>query len=173
MTIYYFDALAGAGKTRALARYADRIARCGAKVLFVQPTKHLIDKTLADELLPLDPTYPCCALHGDAISDDTSVVAEIVEHFRGAEPDQGEVLLITHAALMRVPYLHKKGEWHLIMDEVPQVDEFEALPLPETHGLILPYLVFEAAGPVYGRLMERDVETVLDAEAVSFTDEAA
>ena len=173
MTIFYFDALAGAGKTRALARYADRIAQRGSKVLFVQPTKHLIDKTIADELEPLDPPYPCRAIHGDVTPNDTSVVAEIVGHFREAIPDEGEIVFITHAALMRVPYLHRKADWHLIMDEVPQADIFDEVRLPETHDLILPHLVFEPAGPVYGYLGERDADANHDDVVVSFDEEAA
>lgn len=152
MTIYYFDALAGAGKTRALARYADRLARQGFKALIVQPTMHLIDKTLTDELLSLDPSYPCAAIHGGTIFGGASVVGAIVAHFREAEPKQGQILLITHAALMRAPYLHRKADWHLIVDEVPQVDVFEQLPLPDTGHLILPHLRFTPEGPVYGRL---------------------
>lgn len=152
VTIYYFDALAGAGKTRALARHADRLARRGLKVLIVQPTRHLIDKTLSDELLTLDPPYPCRAIHGGTVLRGASPVGTIVAHFRDAEPSQGEVLLITHAALMRAPYLHRKADWHLIMDEVPQVDVFEDLPLPDTGDLFLPHLAFLPEGPVYGRL---------------------
>lgn len=160
VTIYYFDALAGAGKTRALARHADRLARRSLKVVIVQPTMHLIDKTLADELLPLDPTYACCAIHGGTVFRGASVVGTIVAHFQEAEPGQGEVLLITHAALMRAPYLHRKGDWHLIMDEVPQVDVFEELPLPDTGHLILPHLSFTPEGPVYGRLDARVADVI-------------
>lgn len=152
MTIYYFDALAGAGKTRALARHADRLARRGRKALIVQPTMHLIDKTLSDELLSLNPAYPCRAIHSGTVLRGASAVGAIVAHFQDAEPSQGEVLLISHAALMRVPYLHRKADWHLIMDEVPQVDVFEDLPLPDTGHLILPHLDFLPEGPVYGRL---------------------
>lgn len=155
----YFDALAGAGKTRALARHADRIARRGQKVLFVQPTKHLVDKTIEDELQPLNPPYACRAVHGDADLDG-SVVAEIVRHFQEADPAQGEVLFITHAALLRVPYLQQKDRWHLIMDEVPQADVFEEKNLTDTHELILPLLTLVPAGPIYGRLEAvRQVET--------------
>src|SRR3954470_23484585 len=114
MYIECFDALAGAGKTRALARYADRLARRGHKVLFVQPTKHLIDKTIADELGPLDPPYRYRAIHGDADLEGT-VVGEIVAHFQSAAQDEGEVLFITHevlfithAAFFRVPFLQRK-----------------------------------------------------------------
>lgn len=152
MTIHYFDALAGAGKTRALARHGDRLALRGLKVLIVQPTQHLIDRTLADELRPLDPTYPCRAIHGGTMPRGASVAGAIVAHFKEVEPNQGEILLITHAALMRVPYLHRKADWHLVMDEVPQVDVFEDLPLPETGDLFLPLLNFAPEGPVYGRL---------------------
>ncbi|WP_041929140.1 DEAD/DEAH box helicase family protein [Methylorubrum extorquens] len=152
MCFYYFDALAGAGKTRALARYTDRIARRGCKVLFIQPTKHLIDKTVEDELQPLDPPYPYRVLHGNVDLDGASVVAEIVRHFQDADPEQGEVLFITHAAFLRVPYLQGKANWHLIMDEVPQADVFEEWKLPETHDLILPHLSFVPMGSVYGRL---------------------
>lgn len=166
MIIDYFDALAGAGKTRALARYADRSARRGLKVLIVQPTQHLIDKTLAEELLSLDPTYSCRAIHGGTIFNDTSVVAEIVQHFGAAEPGRGEVLFITHAALMRVPYLHRKADWHLIMDEVPQVDVFEELRLPDTRDLILPDLLFFPEGPVYGRLEARNAKADADAGTI-------
>jgi superfamily II DNA or RNA helicase len=152
MCFYYFDALAGAGKTRALARYADRIARRGCKVLILQPTKHLIDRTVEDELQPLDPPYPYRVLHGDADLDGTSVVAAIVRHFREADPERGEVLFVTHAAFLRVPYFEGKANWHLIMDEVPQADVFEEWRLPETRDLILPHLTLVPMGSVYGRL---------------------
>ncbi len=165
MLFYYFDALAGAGKTRALAREADRLARFGFKVLFVQPTKHLIDKTIEDELLPLDPPYPCRAIHGDADLEGASVVGEIVGHFQDAEAGRGEVLFITHAALLRVPYLEKKNRWHLIMDEVPQADVFEEKNLTDTHDLILPLLTLLPSGPVYGRLEAIRPDATFDEEA--------
>jgi superfamily II DNA or RNA helicase len=153
MSIHYFDALAGAGKTRALARRADRLAQRGQKVLFIQPTKHLITKTIEDELLPLDPSYAIRAIHGD--TDPNRVIGEIVAHFQ-ATGDGGEVLFITHAAFMRVPYIENKGRWHLIMDEVPQVDVFEELNLPDTHSLITPLLELRPFDAAYGLLLPRE-----------------
>lgn len=93
MIIHYFDALAGAGKTRALALYTDRLAPRNQKVLFVQPTKHLIDKTIADELDVLDSNYPIRAIHGDTEPD--RVIAGIVQHFQNAQRGVGEALFIT------------------------------------------------------------------------------
>ncbi len=156
MTIYYFDALAGAGKTRALARYADRLARRGLKVLFVQPTKHLIDSTIAEHLQDPEAPYSVRAIHGDSNLETNSVVGDIVHHFRSAVRDEGEVLFITHAAFFRVPYFEQKDDWVLLMDEVPQVDVFEERPIPETHHLITPHLTLVPGGPVYGYLVANE-----------------
>src|SRR5215203_3479853 len=106
VTIYYFDALAGAGKTYVLAHRANRLARLGQKVLFVQPTKHLITKTIEGELQPLNPNYPVRAIHSDTVD---GVVAEIVAHFEDPAPN-GEIVFITHAAFMLVPYFQNRRD---------------------------------------------------------------
>ena len=64
MPIHSLNALAWAGKTRAFVRYADRLARKGLKTLIVQPTQDLIDKTGADELEIIEPSYPVTCFHG-------------------------------------------------------------------------------------------------------------
>lgn len=153
VTIHIFDAPAGAGKTRALARRADRLARLGQKVLFVQPTMHLITKTIDDELRPLDPTYAFRPIHGACISNSESVIAEIVAHFQATPADCGEIVFITHAAFLLIPYIERKADWTLIMDEVPQVDCFQELRLPDTHHLITPFLALVPGGASYGRLV--------------------
>ncbi|GJD76716.1 DEAD/DEAH box helicase family protein [Methylobacterium goesingense] len=153
VTIHIFDALAGAGKTRACARYADRLARFGQKVLFVQPTKHLITKTIADELRPLDPPYSVRSIHGGCTPTSKSVIAEIVTHFQVTPADHGEIVFITHAAFLLIPFIERKADWTLIMDEVPQVDCFHELCLPDTHHLITPFLTLVPGGASYGRLV--------------------
>ncbi len=156
MTINFLDSLAGSGKTRALARYADRIARRGHKVLFVQPTKHLIEKTIAEELQPLDPSYPILAIHSDTARRTNSVVGDIVNHTRSTARDAGEILFITQTAFFRLPYIERRSDWVLLMDEVPQVDVFEEFPLPETHHLITAHLTVVPGGPVYGFLVANE-----------------
>jgi superfamily II DNA or RNA helicase len=157
MSLNYFNALAGAGKTYALARFADRLARRGHKVLFIQPTKHLINKTIEDELQKLEPQYPLRAIHGDAHLETSSVIGDLVAHFQKTRPG-GEVLFATHAAFMLVPFLQNRHDWVLIVDEVPQVDVFEELNLPENHHLITPLLTLFPEGPRYGRLIKREDE---------------
>ena len=138
MSMYYFNALAGAGKTHALARYADRLAQRGQKVLFIQPTKHLINKTIEDELLKLEPVVPDRApsmamrtwrpARSSATSSPTS--SRPLPVARSCSPPTPPSCV--------VPYVQNKGDWVLIVDEVPQVDVFEELNLPETHHLITP-----------------------------------
>ncbi len=156
MTINFLDSLAGSGKTRALARYADRIARRGHKVLFVQPTKHLIEKTIADELRPFDPHYPIRAIHGDTALKPNSVVGDIVNHTQSTARDAGEILFITQTAFFRLPYIERRSDWVLLMDEVPQVDVFEEFNLSETHHLITAHLTVVPGGPVYGFLVANE-----------------
>lgn len=154
MLIHYLNALAGAGKTRAFVRYADRLARRGLKTLIVQPTQDLIDKTVADELGQIAPSYPVTCFHGGRGSG--SVVGAIVQHLRKAKPGQGEVLFITHEAFVRLPYIHRPGDWVLLFDEVPAVDVFDPYTLPVTHSLITDHLALDARGPTYPRLKCRD-----------------
>ena len=164
MTVHIFDSLAGSGKTRALARYSHYLAGVSHKVLFVQPTKHLITKTIADELQPLNPAYPVRAIHGDS-RVSKSVIADIVDHFQKAAPGRGEVLFITHAAFLLIPYIERKREWVLIVDEVPQVDCFEELRLLDTHHLITPFLELVPGGAAYGRLVLREDTLVAQGDA--------
>lgn len=154
MSIHYFNALAGAGKTYALARHADRVARMGFKILFAQPSKLLITKTIEKEIVPLDPPYPVTPIHGD-VTD--GVVAALVEHFQNAAPG-GEIVFATHAALLRLPYAENGKDWLLIVDEVPAVDVFEELKLPDTHTLLTDFLDLRPTGAAYGHLVAREGE---------------
>jgi hypothetical protein len=159
MTIHYFSALAGAGKTRALAQAAHRLARDGEKVLFVQPSKLLIDNTIRDEITPLKQTWPSNQqdylvrpIHGD--TQDT-VVAEIVRHVSAQRPG-GEILFITHQAFMRIPFFPHRQRWILIFDETPSVDVFEELSIPDTHRLLTDSIEMIPGGAAWGQLVKRD-----------------
>ena len=158
MSIHYLNALAGAGKTRALVHYANRLARKGLKTLIVQPTKDLIDKTVSDELEAIEPSYPVTRFHGGRGSG--FVVGAIVQHLRRAKPDQGEIVFITHEAFFRLPYIHRPGDWVLLFDEVPAVDVFDPYELPDTHSLITDHLALDARGPTYPRLRCRDEDAM-------------
>ena len=137
--IEYFDAYAGAGKTYALARQADQLARIGEKVMIVMPSKLLIDATVGKEIMPLDPDYPVTAINGDTVEDGT-VTRAIVEHTRNAVDGLGEILLVTHSGFLRCPYWHHPERWIVIVDEVLPVTLSDNLQIPDSHALITAHL---------------------------------
>ena len=79
------------------------------------PSIFLINQTVND-LASLTPEVRFCAIHGET-SD--RVIADIIEHSKRTTLD-GEVLFVTHSALMLLPYFHRKQDWHVIVDEIPQ-----------------------------------------------------
>lgn len=131
--IDYLGALAGAGKTYRLSRYAHKGAMQGAKIVIAQPSKLLIDNTVADEFGTL-PEIPLRPIHG---GNCDSPVASIIAHSEQAG-DCGEVLLVTQQALLRLPYFERKQDWTLIVDEIPHVDAFDEFALPETARCLFP-----------------------------------
>ena len=46
--------------------------------------------------------------------------------------DAGEILLITWNAYVDLPYLNRRENWQVIIDEVPQVDRFYAVVAPQS-----------------------------------------
>lgn len=107
-TVNYVNSLAGSGKTYTATRHSHRLAQQGRKVLFVQPSVRLIQQTLAD-FASLSPHVPCRAIYGSGEhgkGTSTDVVGDIVRHSRLAGSG-GEVLLITHAAVLRLPFFFR------------------------------------------------------------------
>ena len=155
MTIQYFDALAGAGKTRSLVSYAKQLAHVGEQVLFVQPSKLLIDNTVANEMGQVHPSYDVKSIHG---GNTQEVVKAIVRHTQEATGSRGRILFITHEAFMHLPYIENKRNWHLLFDEVPAVDVFDAINVPETHKIITDLMELRSHDAAYGRLVARDTQ---------------
>jgi len=151
MAIFYFDAPAGAGKTHVLIEHAHRLARKGQKILFVQPSRELIERTISGMSQTFHPTYPIRPITSD--THGGSVVAAIVGHFRETPRNQGEVLFVTHAAFLLLSFLERARDWTVIVDEVLQVDLFESFNIPDTHKLITDALAFEPGHGEYGRLL--------------------
>jgi len=52
-------------------------------------------------------------------------------------PVYGLVLLITWSAYCELPYFHRRRDWQVIIDEVPQVDRFRESSLPRNSEFIL------------------------------------
>lgn len=150
MSITYLNALAGAGKTRALVQYAHQMAAIGEAVLFVQPSKLLIEATIKSEIAALNHRYSVTAIHSD---NTEQVVRQIVTHMSTAASGSGQVLFVTHEAFLRLPDFNSKGNWRLLFDEVPGVDLFEAINVPDTHSIITDTIAIQPHDAAYGQLL--------------------
>jgi hypothetical protein len=137
-TYFYVNGPCGSAKTHAAVRYAHHIARLGKKVLIAQPSIFLITETMKD-LSSLLPQVRCRAIHGD---NSEKVIADIIEHSKHTALD-GEVLFITHSALMLLPYFHRKHDWHVIVDEIPQADWCAEFNVPRAHRLITDHFIVD------------------------------
>jgi len=126
---YFVDTIAGGGKTYAAIDVAADQARKGRKIVIAQPSRDLIDQSYAD----------MCARHPDVavsvIHSGTSpmrVVGDVIKFSREAsERSNGEILFVTHSAILRLPYFQRQNEWSLIVDEVPNASpcyKFDTLP---------------------------------------------
>jgi hypothetical protein len=100
-------------------------------VLICQPSIFLLNQTLSD-IASLEPQVRVRAIHGE---NSGRVIADIVEHINHTSME-GEILLITHSALMLLPYIHRRQDWHLIVDEIPQADWCAEFSIADTHRLI-------------------------------------
>ena len=49
-----------------------------------------------------------------------------------------------HSALMLIPYFHRKQDWHVIVDEVPQVDRCDEFNVRQTHRVITDHFAVDA-----------------------------
>jgi len=153
MEIQFLDALAGAGKTRALSRYAIQLATAGGHVLFVQPSKQLIDATIRCEFRDAPRSISVMAIHG---GNTRQVVQAIIQNSKENAAGNGAVLFITHAAFLRLSYIENRHQWHLIFDEVPTVDVPDPFNIAETHRMITDAVCFSPHDAAYGVITARE-----------------
>lgn len=146
--IHYIDALAGAGKTFAIVHRAHEMVERGAKVMIVQPSRLLINRTVEDELSKY-PEIPHRVIHGET---DNAVIAEIIRHLKECG-DKPELLFVTQAAFFRLPFFANRGRWTVVIDEVPQIDHHDEFNLPDNHALLFPHLQVEDVDGRYGLVM--------------------
>lgn len=140
-TIFYVSAGAGSGKTHSLIGHAATLVKSkNAKVLIAQPTKALIIQTLA-EIQSQFPHIPAQAIYN--AGDGKAITPEIMTHMQQADPHRGQILLITHEALKRLPNAYRV-HWDLFVDEIPAVFENVSLKVAKTHSHLTDLLALEA-----------------------------
>lgn len=124
MKINFVSALAGAGKThQSICIDAARRANEGERILVAMPTKQLMEETERD-VLKVAPDTPITRIVLPDGETEGSVVRTLNKKLQ--EPwMHGELVLCTHAALIRLPVMgFSFSDWSLIIDEVPQIHKF-------------------------------------------------
>lgn len=151
--IHYISAPAGSGKTHQLERYAATMAGSEKrKILIAQPTRDLIRQT-AVNLRRSNPDLPVKTIYSSANRD--AVIPLIEAHMANADKNRGQVLLISHEALKRLPPAHRI-HWDLFVDEIPAIFRCIPLKIVKTHRHLTDHIVLEdiAAGISAVRIAE-------------------
>lgn len=113
----------GTGKTYATSKHIQQ-HQIENNWLYVAPTKKLLDQT-RKQLKAFG--VSAVAIHSDNTKKPTKA---IMEHLKKCS-SMGNVLLITWAAYSELPYFHKRDNWQVFIDEVPQIDQFYQYYLKE------------------------------------------
>ena len=140
LRIQYVSAPAGSGKTHQLQHLATKLVGSdNRKVLIAQPTKQLIAQT-AKAIQAANPNIKVHTIF--SLGDGSAVLPRIEQHMRDADKSVGQVLLITHEALKRLPNAYRV-HWDLFVDEIPAVFECIPLKVVKTHSYLTQHLALE------------------------------
>lgn len=128
--VNYVSAPCGAGKTEAAIAFIQN-HRQEANFIFVSETNALLwEVKNRIHQSGLDATIISSATHHG------QVVSAIQRHVIGVPENSGDILLITWEALTRLPYMPPNKKPHIIIDEIPQADQFFSFHLPVNSHLI-------------------------------------
>lgn len=164
-SIQYVDAPCGAGKTRSAEDYVGELAqpsRSGRKFIIKQPNTGLINQTAAN-IRRRHPAVPLTIIHTETHRGD--VVRAIDTHAKNARPG-GEVLLVTQQAFARLGHFRNAQDWHLVIDEIPQVHVGYNVRLAHNNYQLTQFIRAEPHDDVYVRLTGTDA-ALLDAVAAN------
>jgi Type III restriction enzyme, res subunit len=150
MKINFCSAPCGSGKTRQLIESACRLANKGENVLFLQPTKELIDKTIELELQGRSAPPPHQKFYG--APKGHSVARELMEYFH-CPMGCGHIVFATHQVLPFVRFWENQGRLHVFVDEELQVSKQGYFKVPRTHQLITDYIDLLAYDAIYSRVV--------------------
>jgi Rad3-related DNA helicase len=148
-SFYFVSAPCGSGKTYQIVKRAYELAKVGRRVIILQPTKKLIDKTLQNEFFrqPAQPTLT--VFHGDTVAG--SVARKLTEYLKQAD-DNGQIVFATHQVLHHINFWANHETWDVFIDEALQVHRHNSLRVPDTHKLITDLITLEPYNSIYGRV---------------------
>lgn len=117
LTFGFVPGLCGSGKTYQLIREANRLASNGEKVLIVNASLLKNEQDQRDIQL-LNPQYIYNRIDSHHNSHSCkSITDQISDKFKSADPDKGEVLIVTQEGFRNVDYFHCPEKWIVLWDE--------------------------------------------------------
>jgi hypothetical protein len=154
MKINFCSAPPGSGKTHEISNRSCNLAEGFNKMLILQPTRNLAEKTAAEEIHP----FPRRIFHKGTV--EGSVAKALADYVAEVPDDVQEVVLATHQVLPYIRNFANKDKWHVLIDEELQVVRYDKHEIPQTHDLITKYLAVRSVNSIYGRV------DVIDRDAV-------
>lgn len=147
--IYYVPACPGAGKTYAAQTLIRDWCHLDRKVIVVQPTIKLIDDT-AKKMRERFPGLVIRKFHYECV---TGSVAGALETYLKSPDIKGHVIFTTTATFEFMQYFHRKGDWYLVIDEVPNAAPVVELAVADEHRILTEHITAESIGPKYAKLV--------------------
>jgi hypothetical protein len=151
--IKFCAAPCGSGKTHQIINRACELVRNHNRVLVLQPTRELIDRTVREEVQSR-PNPPQVRVFHRGTVGDGKVSKALADHVR-EPPDLPEIVLATHQVLPHIKQFANKGEWHVLIDEALQAVRYQQHRVPKTHSLITDHLDVTRVNAIYGRVSVR------------------
>ena len=153
MKINFCSAPCRSGKTYQLITTACQIAEQGDIVVFLQPTKELVDKTIETQLLRQFTPPPYEKFYGNNLHH--SVAWKLSEYLK-TPMDGGHIIFATHQVIPHVRFWANKSRLHVIVDEELQVVKHGCFRIPHTHKLITDYVEPVPHDAIYSRIIVKD-----------------
>ncbi len=162
LCLYTVPSPGGSGKTYTIARAARFLAGQGKRVLIVQPTKDLIEKTIEKEIKSRLPQVDCEAIHSDSHPGKVKLAIMKRLEIDGDCPgqDHGTITLITHAAFINLPVFPGRGDVFVFVDEVPNAAKCKTHNLSQTHAHLTDSIGVVEHDAIYGRVEVTDAEAL-------------
>ena len=155
MRIKYCAAPCGSGKTYQVVNRARELVRNENKVLILQPTRELIDRTVREELQYRANPLPVRVFHRGTVGDGK--VSKALADYARMPPDFPEIVIATHQVLPHIKQFANRSEWHILIDEALQAVCYQQRRIPQTHGLITDHLDVAQVNAIFGRVTVRDI----------------
>jgi len=153
--IKYCAAPCGSGKTHLIINRACDLVRNHNRVLVLQPTRELIERTVKEEV-PARANPPQVRVFHRGTVGDGKVSKALADYVREA-PDTPEIVLATHQVLPHIQHFANKNEWHILVDEALQAVRYQQHRVPQTYNLITDHLDVIQVNAIFGRVTVRDI----------------